>query len=63
MRLQIFLFYLALTSITSNSIVIACWVSKKEFLADMAKKTQVSTSTKRMQADLHKVFIALVSLL
>ena len=58
-RLQVFLFYLTFTSVTSNTIIVACWVSKKQFIDDLTKQTQVSAVTKRMQGDFHRVFIAL----
>lgn len=58
-RLELFLFYLAFTSITSNCIIVGCWVSKKQFLTKLSKEMQTSAITKRMQGDLHRVFIAL----
>lgn len=56
-RLQVFIFSSALTSITSNVIIVVSFVSKKQLINELRQEVQLSDQTKRMQRDLHRLVI------
>ncbi|KAI6224204.1 hypothetical protein M3Y95_00858200 [Aphelenchoides besseyi] len=59
LRTELYLSYLLAVSVVSNGVIVGCWIQKRQYLKEITRTTQVSSSTRRMQAELQRVFMAL----